>query len=1161
MRKVDGKLIYSPSDLITYMDSPFDSWMDRYYLEFPEAIKPDDKDEGAKLVAKLGDAHETAYLQKLQNAGHDVAIISSAADSSADDQLKTADAFAELATIKAMRDGREIIYQAVLAADKFAGKADFLFKVAGDSNLGPYHYEAWDTKLARQVKPYFVIQLCCYAEMLERVQGRLPECIRIVLGDSTEASLRTSDYFHYYQQFKRSFLDFQDHFCRDSPPDECIPGQYSRWSSHASKSLEERDDLFGVANIRQIQIRRLTKANITTMHALANSDLATVLKLAPDTLNNLRSQARLQIQSKLSGHLQYEMLPPQLGKGLALLPPASSNDLFFDMEGYPHIEGGLEYLFGVVYEDGEEVQFKDWWAHDRVAEQNKFEEFVDWVYARWQADPDMHIYHYAHYEVNALRRLAGSHATRVDQIDNMLRAELFVDLYQVVRQSMRVGEPAYSIKNIEHLFGKSREGTVATAMDSVVFYERWLQTKDDSILNQIRIYNQADCQSTLELASWLRQRQKEESIAYTGKVIDSALPAPPQSDAAILTRQMLDEAKDITDPQEKCLHELLAHLLEFHKREDKPMWWRMFDRQKATIEELIDDLDCLAALTRTEKPAYDIRRSKAYEYQFDPDQDTKLGAGSTCRFVHDGTDVTIESLDRQNGMALLTLGPSKPAPPEQVSLIPCDVVNNDTIARSLYRVALSWKNKQKFPQALLHLLSRCAPQIKGKSSAAPVAQSSELNQIIEAVQGMDRTCLCLQGPPGCGKTYTASHTILALLRAGKKIAITSNSHKAIEHLLEKVGELAVREAVPLRAGKIGGEKPDSLNETTLNSSSKLEDISQRESRPRYWHLNIEHVKDVNSFFKKNDWLSYNLLAGTAWFFSHENAERMVDYLFVDEAGQVALANLVAMAPSTENIVLLGDQMQLEQPIQGAHPGDSGKSCLEYLLAEHATIPPSLGILLNTSMRLHPALCDVLSNAIYEGRLRSLPDNERRVLIPPPKLAARFLKNAGIVWMPVAHEGNAQASDEEVDAIELLVADLLQCQIIDRDFQLRSLELKDILIVAPYNMQVRRLTQRIKNARVASVDKFQGLEESVVILSMCASEASSSPRGLEFLFSKNRLNVALSRALTLAFVVGHPSLASSPCTSLHQMELLNFFCRIVEAGEATQNPNIHIEAKT
>lgn len=1122
MRKVDNNLVFSPSDLITFMDSIYDSWMERCYAEFPDDYEIDEQDESAAILQDHGNRHEIAFLEQLREKFDDIVEITGRDES------------AELATIAAMQAGRAVIYQGVLASGQFSGRSDFLIRVPGQSKLGDFHYEVWDTKLSKKAKPYFVVQLCCYAEMLEKIQERCPENLKVVLGDCTEIEFPTRDYIHFYLQLKTSFLEFQSKFSRETPPDDLVAGTYSRWKTLSESMLEQRDDLTRIANIRKAQIQRLKKAGIDTLTKLANSQSAQKASINVSVFETLQEQSKLQIQTVCEEKVAYKALPHVAGKGLALLPPRSTNDIFFDMEGYPHMEGGLEYLFGIVSKTRDaKLEFADWWAHDREEEKRAFEAFIDHVYAKWIEDPSMHIYHYAPYEVSAVRRLAGRHATRVEEVDNLLRNEIFVDLYQIVRQAFLVGVPSYSIKHIEHLYRPKRSGAVAKATDSVVFYERWLQNpdggswNDSKLLKEIRDYNEADCVSTEQLANWLWARQEENKIAYSGKI--SEKPRELEISAAgALAEELLTECDQIDDAEEKRVQELLAHFLEFHKREDRPMWWRRFDRQKKSTEELYEDLDCLAGLKRTSRAAYDVNRSCALEYSYDPDQDTKLDDGDNCLFLHDLSSTRICDLDRKKGLLSVVVGKDKSSLPDEIALLPNEQIHSRTISDAIFEVVLDWSAARMLPKALSDLLFRCEPDITGRKKGTPIVESSEVSEIVRAITRMQNTTLCIQGPPGCGKTYVATHTIVELLRQGKRVGITSNSHKAIENLLDKVVEHCAQTNTRVRAAKIGGS-------------------NGRTSKER--HLKVEQVASAAKFFAKEDAHLYNLVAGTAWCFSHEGATGAFEYLFIDEAGQVCLANVVGMSRSANNLILLGDQMQLEQPVEGSHPGDSGKSSLEYFLQDHATVPDNLGIFLGTTYRMHPDVCSVISDAVYESRIHPQPETSKQILnFPNSLLAEKIGKSAGIIWLPVEHEGNAQASDEEVVRIDSLVQDLLQCSYTTKRGEIKPITLEDILIVAPYNMQVRKIANKIPGAQVASVDKFQGREAPVVVLSMCASDGGSSPRGMDFLFSMSRLNVAISRAQSVAFVVGNPNLTKTACSTLNQMKLLNFFCQIVDAGK-------------
>ncbi len=1119
---VAGRIVFSPSDLITFLESPFASWMDRLALERPGTATPDGEGATARLVMDMGLEHERRFVETLRAQGKDVVDVAAAPDRFA-------------ATLEAMRTGREVIYQGALAFEDFAGYSDFLVRTDVPSDLGAWSYEVWDTKLARHARPYYLVQLCAYAEMLEHIQERRPAEVSVVLGTNERVAYRTDDYFFFYRVLKRAFLEMQAAFDPARRPLPEAGADHRRWTELAERILEERDHPSRVANITSLQVRRLEATGIRTMRDLADSTIERVPRMDAAVLARLRAQARLQIASVGLERPVWELVPPDPSdprRGLALLPPASPGDIFFDMEGYPFAEGGsLEYLFGAcVAEPGGALAFHDFWAHDRAAERRAFEAFVDWAFARFERDPAMHVYHYASYEVTALRRLSTQYATREREIDRLLRAEAFVDLYQVVRQALRIGEPRYSLKNVEHLYRPRREGDVATAADSVVEYRRWLEARDgadwrtSAILRAIRDYNRADCESTAELVSFLRAGQARAGIAWIEPPRAAEATARAKEEkvtpAGELARRLLgsipeDEAARAADAGRWRVRELLAHLLTFHGREDKPMWWALFDRWAATDEELREDLDCLAPLERTERPPVRANRSFLYEYRFDPDQDTKLAEGSKCYFLGDfDTGCAIETLDPDAGIVTIKLGPSKAPPPARIRLVPDEYVNSDKIRDSIHRMALVYERTGELPPAIGDLLHRRPPRLLGRTPGAPVLRGDldPLEAAIEAVSLLSESALCIQGPPGTGKTHTAARIIVRLIERGFRIGVASNSHKAILKLMTESDRAAAERGVDLRAAKVGGDEDDpAIDDGDFDHVGSVKDL------------------DLSSRYGPR------LVGGTAWAFAAPEAAGRFDYLFVDEAGQVCIANLLGMAPAARNLVLMGDQMQLSQPCQGAHPGDSGLSGLEYVLAGHATIPPTLGIFLGVSRRLHPDLCAFISGAVYEDRLTSHPDTARLVA-----------GEAGLRFVPIEHDGNAQASDEEVAAVRALVARLLGRPLTDPRRPTRPLALDDILIVAPYNMQVRKLKAALPGARIGSVDKFQGQEAPVVIVSMCASSADAG-RGIDFLFSPNRLNVAISRAQCLAFVVGSPLLARTRCGTVGQMKLVNLYCRIVEEG--------------
>jgi predicted RecB family nuclease len=1123
MKRISDRMIYSPTDLMVYFDSPFASWMDRQALEFPGAYPPASPDAQLQLVAAHGIEHEKRFLAELRRDAPGLCEIPETA----------ADRFE--ATLAAMHEGCPVIYQAALRCGDFEGYADFLFRVETPSpKLGlSWSYTVADTKLAKKPKPYFLIQLCAYSEMLEGTLGCRPEYVELITGDGTRRRFRTDDFFYYYQAVKRAFLAAQAAFDPASQPDPDPGCDHRRWSDAATRILEEKDHLCRVAGITRNQMKRLTSAGIATLRELAVTNITDV-KVDPTRLARLKQQARLQRESASLPQPLYELVDvPHPGErlGLALLPPASRNDVFFDMEGYPFADGGLEYLFGATYLENDKLQYSDFWALHASEEKRAFEAFVDWAFTRYESDGTMHIYHYAAYEASAMRRLMSQYGTRERQVDALLRGEVFVDLYQVVRQAVRIGEPRYSLKNVERLYRARREGDVSTAGESIAEFARWLEDPDgpswreSPILADIRRYNRDDCESTYQLALWLRQRQAEAAIAWV---------APPARDDAAMTPELETAAEKLAGqllaaiPQDRSddserwrVQELLAYLVEFHRRSDRPMWWAYYARLSMTDEELADDPDCLGALRRTSKPRDKNKRSWLYEYEFDAEQETKLHEGSNCCIARfPDLPVSIASLDPRGRVVLK----STQELPEALSLLPYEYIKPEPIPGSIARVATEWQQSARLRPALRALLYRERPRIRGREPGAPVLAParSVVDAAIEAVANLDDSVLAIQGPPGAGKTYTAARIICHLIdKMKKRVGISSNSHDAILKLMEEVFVAADELGIRVNAVKIG-------NTDELLPNALVE--------------RVQHVQRVREL--AGPWPQ--LVGGTAWAFSAPEAVDQLDYLFIDEAGQVSLANAVGMAPATRNLVLLGDQMQLRQPLKGAHPGDSGKSVLEYLFDGHATIPADQGIFLAETYRLHPRLCDFISGAVYENRLLPVANTASRV-IQVPAGAKHVPIEAGLLFLPVQHDDNTQASDEEVAAIVGVVGDLIGRTLQRGGAASVSLTRDDILVVAPYNLQVRKLEAALPGIRVGSVDRFQGQEAPVVILSMCASNGEASARGVEFLFNLNRLNVALSRAQSLAIAVGHPDLARTRITSVEQMRLVNMFCRVVEQG--------------
>lgn len=1092
MRYIDGKLIFSPSDLCVYAESEFASWMDRCHKEDPSRFTKDEADPMMQILAEQGGSHESKVYEKLKAQARSFA------------DLKGGDVEH---TIRAMKEGVELIYQAGLSHGRFAGVADFLRRVPGQSVFGNYCYEVWDSKLARTAKTSALLQLCAYTEILEAIQGSRGENFGLILGRGNEERFRVCDFFYYYTMLKSRFLAFQDLFKIDERPDPADSRSFGKWSDVATQIFEEEESLFQVARITRLQVKRFNKAGLKTLSDLAASTAGAVAGINREVHQRLIEQAQLQLASKGKDKPEFKLLPAEVSK-LAQLPELNPGDIFFDMEGYPLDENGIEYLWGYVHLKGGQATFDCIWAHTPDEERLAVESFIDLVHDRWLQYPGMHVYHYASYETRAVKTLAQRYGTRLDKLDDLLRNEIFVDLYDTVRGSLVLGSESYSIKKVELLYREKRQSEVTSAMASVVYYQSWLnlissdQAGAAKVLEDIRLYNKDDCDSTYELAVWLDAQKKRLGLGHPTPA--EAKPPKPTPPEVVALTQKLEKLGPVGA--------LLGHLIGHDKREDNVSCWEHFANLKAPLETLWSDPDAIADVSYDGSAPGKVDKSLSYHFSFDPTQPLEVeeGQGFIFSFGPKPKPVTILSIDLEKG-TLRAKTTEKEVPPFFNLLPPRETVKS--LDEHILAEAQAY-SEGRIHQALDHFLHRRAPLLKAGVNLPQSEKDTTIESIVKVVSAMEGSSLVIQGPPGAGKTYVGAQAIAALCKAGKRVGITSNSHKAIDHLLVAVNQ------------RLQGSGLGVLKFNKLEYSPAPENIDVK--------TEVDSVQD------------YSLIGGTAWAFVRDVFEGSLDYLFIDEASQVSLSKLVACAKASKNFVFLGDQMQLSQPSRASHPGESRQSCLEYFLQEHATIPSDKGIFLPVTRRMHPTLCALVSDAVYEGRLHSHPTTEERLLIGGP--SALISKTEGVLYVPVEHRANRQSSEEEAACIKDLLDEIWQMKFQEAPGKVRNLSSRDILIVAPYNQHVRLLKRTLgEDYLIGSVDKFQGQEAPIVILSLGTSSAHDAPRGLDFVFNRNRLNVALSRAQSLAIVVGSPELSLSFAGSPWQMSLVNFFCRIVHDG--------------
>ena len=435
-------------------------------------------------------------------------------------------------------------------------------------------------------------------------------------------------------------------------------------------------------------------------------------------------------------------------------------------------------------------------------------------------------------------------------------------------------------------------------------------------------------------------------------------------------------------------------------------------------------------------------------------------------------------------------------------------------------------------RAVRDLLLRRKPRLLGGETIASLPGEETKLTACRIAGALDHSVFAIQGPPGAGKTYTGARMICSLVQAGKKIGVTALSHKVIHNLLREVVEAAHEDKIAcIRCMQ-------RINDEAVEAATEGIAIAVSNEIPR----EALHTGAAN------------VVGGTSWLWTRPEYFEAVDALFIDEAGQMALADVIAVGQAAKNLVLIGDPQQLERPMKGSHPEGVEKSALEHLLGEHKTIPAEIGLLLPETWRLHPKICGFTSELFYEGRLGARGFTGNRVLDGHP-----WLSGAGLWFVPVAHEGNRNSSGEEVEVVARIVESLLRTGVIwfYGAGNSRAVKLEDILIVAPYNAQVCDLSARLPGARIGTVDKFQGQEAPVVIYSLTTSSPEDAPRGMEFLYSLNRLNVATSRAMSNVILVGNPKLLEPECRSPRQMQLANALCRYLELATVVGDADTHV----
>ena len=751
---------------------------------------------------------------------------------------------------------------------------------------------------------------------------------------------------------------------------------------------------------------------------------------------------------------------------------------------------------------------------------------------RLSLHPDLHIYHFAPYEPAALKRLMGRYATREDELDQLLRGKRFVDLFAVVRQGLRASVESYSIKRLEPLYGYVREASLPDANQALAQVQALLELGDASDIGDderriVEAYNRDDCRSTWRLRDWLetvRASAISDGENIERPALSDAEPSQALSERQLKIAALVDrltfEVPD--DPLARTAEQqgrwILAHCLDWHRREKKVSWWEYFRLCDLPAEDLLDERAGLGGLRFVEAIGGTVK-APVHRYQFPP-QETELRGGEDVRAAGGAKLGHVEDISIPDGWVDIkkrcdTAG----LHPE--ALFAHNDVNTTVLADALQRigeyVADHGLEGDGPYQAARDLLMRREPRVHGQQLRAEGETALEAARRLALA--LDGGVMPIQGPPGSGKTYTGARMITEMVNAGLRVGVTANSHKVIRNLLDEVGRAA---------DEIGID---------LNCIQKVSEEATDEPRLRFTTDNATCLSALDD--------DCRVAGGTAWFWTRPDAADAVDVLFVDEAAQMSLANVLAVSQAARTVVLLGDPQQLNQPTQGTHPDGVDTSALDHMLAGHQTIPEDRGLFLEETWRLHPTICAFTSELFYEGRLHPHQGLELQKV-----RSTSVLHGAGLRYVPVAHTGNQSSSPEEAEVVRSLVSDFLASNPtwINREGLESALTLADILIIAPYNAQVFELQTRLPGARIGTVDKFQGQEAPLVIYSMTTSSHADAPRGMEFLYSLNRLNVASSRAQCLCVLVASPMVFEADCRTPEQMRLANAYCRYLELAQ-------------
>jgi uncharacterized protein len=1018
----------------------------------------------------------------------------------------------------------DVIYQMPFVHQGVRGIADFLIKV--ENEAGDVSYEPVDAKLARvEAKPGHVLQLCFYADAIEALTGTRPKHMHLWLGSGRVETLAVDEFGPYWRRIQVQLAAV----LADDPtevvtvPEPCNHCAYCEFFDVCTERWRNDDSLIYVAGIRSMDRQLLETAGIASLQALADCRTA-IPGVGQDRLARLVDQATLQVTARLqdSEPPPFRLIEPGedpvWGRGLELMPEPDDGDVFLDFEGHPfwRADTGLFFLFGLILrEPTGDWAYREWWAHDLDEEARAVASLIDFLVDRHEKFPSMHIYHYNHTERSSLERLVKTHGIGEVALSAMVESGRFIDLLAVARNAMQVGTESYGLKYLERLTAFERGHDIDQGASAVVSYERYMKSHNKAELKAIASYNEDDVRATKALRDWL-VANRPEGVPWRVAELEP------------------DEGIPELDEQVAALHafgpgtaeHLLGDVLGYWRREWLAHLAPLLVAAQVEASSSLDEPEALADLSPlglVERFAANGRvLTPAMRFSL-PEQavDAFKGGDQVVFVTSEGTPgySSVLRLDLAAGEVDL-LWSEKCA--EQAGY-PRVVMRNDWVGvnpkpEALAELASRVLDPTDQPpnKVSLALLNRQLPNFREGGGPTDGVLTDDLDEMNRWVTQLDGSYVAIQGPPGTGKTFRAAHLIRTLVLAGKRVGITAMSHHAIDNVLE--------ELVKVMTESGGLEQLNAIRKCPDSHTRALPNVTYTTGNARC--LRPE----------------FNVVAGTTWLFARGDLSRVpVDVLLIDEAGQLSLADALAASRSARNLVLLGDPLQLPQVAQAVHPGGSGLSVLEHVLGENVTLPPDRGAFLTETRRMHPDVCDFISHEIYEDRLTSHKSCSQQT--------TNF--GTGLRWIKAHHDNRTTESPEEAEEVASEILRLIGTSWTNQHGERQPLTVDDFMVVAPYNDQVHLIRDRLdaddrtRGVPVGTVDKFQGRQAAVVFFTMTTSSSLDMVRGAEFLFSRNRLNVAISRARCLAYLVCTEDLLNSRARTVPDMRLISTLCAFVE----------------